>query len=110
MSVPLAQRKCVPCAEGSSPLAADAIGKLQAELGGDWEVVDEHHLSKTFTFPNFVEALAFVNQVGEVAEEQNHHPDIFLTWGKVRVEIWTHTVKGLSEADFVLAAKIDHIA
>ena len=80
---------------------------LQRELGGDWNLVDEHHLSKEFRFPDFKEALAFTNAVGAIAEEQGHHPDIYLAWGKVRIEIWTHKIDGLTRSDFVLAAKVD---
>ncbi len=72
-------------------------------------MIEEHHISKTYKFPNFVKALAFVNKVGDIAEEQGHHPDIFLTWGKVRIKTWTHKIDGLTESDFILAAKIDEI-
>ena len=70
-------------------------------------MVDEHHLSKGYDFKNFVDALAFVNKLGAVAEQEGHHPDIFLTWGKVKVEIYTHKIDGLTESDFILAAKCD---
>jgi len=76
-------------------------------LGGGWEVVDEHHLTRTFDFPDFVMALAFVNRLGALAEEQGHHPDLLLRWGSVRVDIWSHKVDGLTESDFVLAAKVE---
>jgi len=72
-----------------------------------WKVVDEHHLVKSYVFPDFRTALQFVNKVGELAEEQGHHPDIFLAWGKVEIAIWTHKIDGLTESDFILAAKID---
>ncbi|HKF52709.1 MAG TPA: 4a-hydroxytetrahydrobiopterin dehydratase [Candidatus Acidoferrales bacterium] len=75
----------------------------------DWKAVNEHHLTKTFTFPDFKQALAFVNKVGAIAEEQGHHPDILLTWGKAEVTTWTHKIDGLTESDFILAAKIDQI-
>jgi 4a-hydroxytetrahydrobiopterin dehydratase len=74
-----------------------------------WNVVNEHHVTRTFTFPDFVKALEFVNKVGKVAEEQGHHPDIFLTWGKVEITLWTHKVDGLTESDFIMAAKIDKL-
>jgi 4a-hydroxytetrahydrobiopterin dehydratase len=74
-----------------------------------WKIIEEHHLTKTFKFPNFRGALGFVNRVGELAEEQGHHPDIFLAWGKVEITIWTHKVNGLTESDFILAAKIDQL-
>ncbi len=75
-----------------------------------WNVIQEHHLAKTFTFPDFREALKFVNRVGELAEEQGHHPDLLLAWGKVEITIWTHKINGLTESDFILAAKIDQLA
>ena len=83
-----------------------ALQKLHAQLDG-WDVVEAHHLSKTYKFPDFVTALGFVDRVGELAEEQGHHPDIYLAWGKVAIETWTHKIDGLTESDFVLAAKID---
>ncbi len=73
----------------------------------DWNVVEEHHLRKTFAFPDFRQALAFVNRIGEVAEEEGHHPDLTLVWGRVDVEIYTHKIQGLTPSDFILAAKID---
>ena len=104
----LADRKCIPCRGGVPPLKGEAIGKLLAELHG-WEAVGEHHLARQFKFPNFAEALAFVNRVGQLAEEQGHHPDIRLSWGRVGIEIHTHKIDGLTESDFVLAAKIDRL-
>ncbi len=106
-NIELASKECVPCRGGIPPLAGDELQTLGQQLGDGWEVVDAHHLSKEFTFKNFTEALAFVNRVGDVAEEQNHHPDLYLAWGKVRVEIWTHKINGLTESDFIFAAKAD---
>ena len=106
-NIDLASKECVPCRGGIPPLAGDELQALGQQLGNAWEVVDAHHLSKEFTFKNFTEALAFVNRVGDVAEEQNHHPDLYLAWGKVRVEIWTHKINGLTESDFIFAAKAD---
>ena len=103
----LAAKECVPCKGGVPPLAGEALKELETKLGGDWKVVRGHDLEKEFTFKNFREALAFTNQVGELAEAQNHHPDIFLTWGKVKITVWTHKIDGLTESDFVLAAKIE---
>lgn len=102
----LADKKCVPCAGGVPPLEGAALDALAAEVEG-WEVVKGHHLDKTFKFDDFKGALAFTNEVGEIAEAEGHHPDIHLTWGKVRIEIFTHKIDGLTESDFVLAAKID---
>ena len=105
----LAEKECVPCKGGVAPLKGDALKKLAAELGNNWKVVNEHHLEKEFKFKDFKEALAFTNRVGELAEEQNHHPDIYLAWGKVRITIWTHKIDGLTESDFVIAAKIQRL-
>jgi len=104
----LANKKCIPCRGGVPPLGADEIIPLAKQLGG-WDVVDNHHLFKSFSFPNFVTALAFVNKIGDLAEHEGHHPDIYLAWGKVGVQIFTHKVDGLTESDFVLAAKIDEL-
>ncbi len=102
----LAERQCIPCKGGVPPLSGAESARLLAELDG-WQVVDNHHLEKQYTFKNFVDALALVNRIGAIAEEQNHHPDLFLAWGKVGVTIWTHKINGLTESDFVLAAKCD---
>lgn len=104
----LSSKQCVPCRGGVPPLTAAEIEPLLAQLNG-WEVVLQHHLKKNYSFSNFAEALAFVNRVGEVAEEQGHHPDICFGWGKVEVTIWTHKIDGLTESDFILAAKIDQL-
>jgi 4a-hydroxytetrahydrobiopterin dehydratase len=103
----LATKECVPCKGGVPPLAGKELDDLSRQLGGDWQVVDGHHLEKEYRFPNFVDALAFVNRVGALAEEQGHHPDIYLTWGKVKLALWTHKIDGLTESDFVFAAKAD---
>ena len=104
----LANKHCVPCRGGVPPLAGAALDDLKAQLVG-WEVVREHHLEKTFTFPDFQKALVFVNRAGAIAEQEGHHPDFHLSWGKVGVELWTHKIDGLTESDFILAAKIDQI-
>ena len=91
-------------------MAGEELEKLQAELGNNWQVIEGHHLEKEYAFKNFAEALAFTNQVGALAEEIFHHPDIFLTWGKVKISIWTHKIDGLNEADFIFAAKADALA
>jgi len=74
-----------------------------------WTVENGHHLQKSYDFPDFVSALAFVNRVGALAEQEGHHPDVHLTWGKVRIQIWTHKIDGLTESDFILAAKIEEL-
>jgi len=102
----LARRECIPCRGGVPPLQGAEIGRLLVELDG-WEVIKEHHLLKGYTFKDFREALAFVNRVGQLSEEQGHHPDICFGWGHCEVTIWTHKIDGLTESDFILAAKID---
>ena len=106
----LATKECVPCKGGVAPLKGSALEELRGKLAGNWKVVQEHHLEKEFTFKNFRDALAFTNQVGELAEANNHHPDIYLAWGKVRITIWTHKIDGLTESDFVMAAKIEELS
>jgi 4a-hydroxytetrahydrobiopterin dehydratase len=107
MASELASRECVPCRGGVPPLKGPALADLLGKLGGGWRVVDEHHLEKEFKFKNFREALAFANRVGELAESVNHHPDLLVAWGRVQVTVFTHKIKGLSETDFVFAAKTD---
>ena len=102
----LATKQCVPCRGGVPPLKGVELEGLQGQLPG-WNVIEEHHLQKTFRFPDFRQPLAFVNRVGDLAEEQGHHPDLCFGWGKVDVTIWTHKIDGLTESDFILAAKID---
>jgi len=106
----LAAKNCVPCRGGTPPLAAPERARLQAQLDPAWRVVEERQLQREWRFPDFAGALAFTNRIGAVAEEQQHHPDIELGWGRVRVTLWTHDVGGLSENDFILAAKIDRLA
>lgn len=100
---------CVPCRGGVPPLAGDALTGLTVRLGGGWEIVDGHHLYKAFSFTDFRQALAFTNAIGTIAEDQGHHPDIALSWGRVGVTIYTHKIDGLTESDFVLAAKFDAV-
>jgi len=102
----LAQKHCVPCKGGTPALAGSALESFAAQLP-EWTVADDHHLYRAFSFPDFRSALAFVNRVGEVAEDEGHHPDIELGWGRAGVKIYTHKVNGLTESDFILAAKID---
>lgn len=104
----LASKTCVPCRGGVPPLAGKELENLSKEVP-QWRVVNGHHIAREFKFPDFKQALAFVNNVGTIAEEQGHHPDIFLTWGKAEVTTWTHKIDGLTESDFILAAKIDRL-
>ena len=110
MSSELADKNCVPCKGGTPPLKGAALSALETALGGGWQVIDEHHLEREYRLKNFAEALALVNRIGEMAEEQFHHPDIELSWGRVKVVIWTHKIDGLTESDFVFAAKADRLA
>ena len=103
----LAKKKCIPCQGGQPPLQGEQIAKLHKLLGNSWSVVKEHQLEKEFSFPDFRQALDFTNRVGELAEREGHHPDIYLAWGKVKITLWTHKVDGLTESDFILAAKCD---
>jgi 4a-hydroxytetrahydrobiopterin dehydratase len=105
----LTEQECVPCKSGVPPLGGEQLSRLVRELGGGWQVVRGHHLEKEFHFPDFREALDFTNHVGQLAEAQGHHPDIYLTWGKVRLDIWTHKIDGLTNSDFVFAAKADKL-
>ena len=107
MSEELAKKECVPCKGGVPPLKGPQLGALHGMLGNNWIVVNEHHLEKEFKFKNFAEALGFTNAVGEIAEEQNHHPDILTPWGQTKVTIWTHKIDGLTESDFIFAAKVE---
>lgn len=104
----LAKKHCVPCRGGVPPLEGEELRKLAAQVP-DWKIIDQHHIIKSYLFPDFKTALAFVNRVGVVAEEEGHHPDINLTWGKVDVKTYTHKIDGLTESDFILAAKTDEL-
>jgi 4a-hydroxytetrahydrobiopterin dehydratase len=103
----LIKKKCHACSSTTAPLRGHELTALMNQLGEGWKMVEEHHLEKEYTFKNFKEALAFVNKVGAIAEEEGHHPDILLRWGKVKIMLWTHKIGGLSENDFILAAKLD---
>lgn len=105
----LSEKSCVPCHSSTKPLKGKEITGLSIELNNGWDVINEHHLVRMFAFHDFREALDFTNSVGEIAEQEQHHPDIYLTYGKVEIKIWTHNIDGLSENDFILASKIDEI-
>jgi 4a-hydroxytetrahydrobiopterin dehydratase len=108
MTEQLADKKCVPCRGGVPPIKGR---ELQALLKAVplWNVVNEHHLTREYKFPDFKQALDFVNRVGALAEEQGHHPDILLAWGRAEITLWTHKIDGLTESDFIMAAKIDRL-
>lgn len=103
----LSKNACVPCKGGVPPLKGDALQALHDELNSDWQLIDEHHLEKNYSLKGYSPAVAFTNVVAGIAEEQDHHPDIVLSWGKVRVTIWTHKINGLTESDFYFAAKVE---
>jgi 4a-hydroxytetrahydrobiopterin dehydratase len=105
----LVDSRCVPCQGGVEPLKADAVEAYKKQLSPDWQVIDNHHLQREYTFKNFRQALEFVTKVGALAETQGHHPDIYLSWGKVKISLWTHRIDGLHENDFILASKIDRL-
>jgi 4a-hydroxytetrahydrobiopterin dehydratase len=105
----LADKDCVPCKGGVPPLGHAEIEELLTQVEG-WRAIDDHHLTKSYKFKDFAAALAFVDRVGAMAEDQWHHPDIYLAWGAVRIDIWTHKIDGLTESDFVFAAKCDALA
>jgi 4a-hydroxytetrahydrobiopterin dehydratase len=102
----LASKSCVPCHGGVPRITGADVEPFMTELP-NWEIVGEHHLTRKYKFTNFRDALLFVNRVGEVAEREGHHPDIAFGWGYAEIEIWTHAIDGLSESDFILAAKIE---
>ncbi|HBR59007.1 MAG: 4a-hydroxytetrahydrobiopterin dehydratase [SAR324 cluster bacterium] len=103
----LAEGTCIPCRGGVPPLKGEELDALQEKLGNGWQIINEHHLEKEYIFADFRQALDFTVKVGEVAENQGHHPDIYLAWGKVKLTIWTHKIDGLTESDFILGAKVD---
>ena len=109
MTVHLADKKCVPCRGGTPPLKGKELEKLHADVP-KWTITNEHHIQREFRFPDFKQALKFVNRVGELAENEGHHPDILLAWGKVGITLWTHTIDGLTESDLIMAAKIDRLS
>jgi 4a-hydroxytetrahydrobiopterin dehydratase len=109
MTDQLADQKCIPCRGGVPPLKGTELENFHKQVP-QWAVVNEHHLQRAFKFPDFKQALDFVNKLGALAEEQGHHPDILLAWGKAEITLWTHKIDGLTESDFIMAAKIDRLA
>ena len=103
----LAKKECIPCKGGISPLKGKSLIELLGQVNNGWQIIDEHHLKKEYSFKDFKEALEFTIKVGRLAEEQGHHPDIYLAWGKVVLTVWTHKIDGLTESDFIFAAKAD---
>ena len=109
METELADKECVPCKGGTPALKGNKVKELSAQLSKGWKVVNEHHLEKQFKFKDFQQALDFTNDVGDLAESVNHHPDIYLAWGEVNLTLWTHKIDGLTESDFIFAAKVDKL-
>jgi 4a-hydroxytetrahydrobiopterin dehydratase len=105
----LARRHCAPCNAETPPIEGSELQRYMEHLNPRWQVVEEHHLAARFEFADFAEALAFTNQVGAIAEAEGHHPELSLSWGWVRAKIWTHAIDGLSENDFIRAARIDEL-
>ena len=105
----LSDMECIPCKGGVPPLSEEESSAFLSQIHDDWEVVENHHLTRTWSFPDFVSALEFTNQLGEICEQQNHHADFELGWGRIVSVIYTHKIDGLTESDFVLAAKFDTI-
>lgn len=103
----LAQMECVSPRRGDPPLSPAEIPEWNRRLGGDWQVVDGRQLEREYRFKDFQQALDFTNRVGAVAEAIDHHPEICLSWGKVKVTVWTHSVDGLSPCDFIFAARVE---
>ena len=106
MTENLEQMSCSLCVGATETMPIDQQKQMLTQLEG-WNIIQDHHLERKFTFKNFKQALAFVNEIGQIAESEKHHPDIYFTWGKVTIQIMTHSVDGLTEADFILAAKIN---
>lgn len=109
MNEPLKQAFCEPCSLGTLPLTGETLYDMMQAINSEWKLADDIWIVRTFKFKNFKDALDFVNQVGEIAEAQGHHPDIELSWGRVVVKLMTHKIKGLSRNDFIMAARIDDL-
>lgn len=105
----LSEKKCKPCEGGTPPLTPDEIAEYSTHIKKDWKIIDNHKLEKEYAFVNFKHTMDFVNKVANLAEDEGHHPDMHVHYGKVVIELWTHAVNGLSENDFIMAYKIDKI-
>jgi 4a-hydroxytetrahydrobiopterin dehydratase len=105
----LARKKCIPCKDGATPIKGAPLKALNNKLGSAWRIVNNHHLEREFKFKDFKKALAFTNKVGKLAEKIQHHPDIYLAWGKVKLTLFTHKIDGLAESDFIFAARVNNM-
>ena len=108
-TVCLADKTCIPCKGGVPPLDANSCEVLLQKLGNEWSLNTDGHLYKAYQFNDFTSAMELANQITDIAEQQGHHPDLHISWGSCGVEIWTHKISGLSESDFILAAKIERL-
>lgn len=106
---PLHKKKCKPCSGDTPVLSGDELQQYYQQIEDEWELVEEHHLHRTYKFDDFREALEFTYDIGVMSEEENHHPNITLSWGKVEIKIYTHAIDGLSENDFIWASKADNL-
>ena len=109
MANTLTQKKCTPCQGGIPPLTPEQIKPFMDELADEWELVENKKIRRQYEFPKFTDAVAFINRVADLAEEEGHHPDIILHYNKLTFELWTHKINGLFDNDFILAAKIDEL-
>ena len=103
----LAERKCIPCRGGVPPMEQNEAEALLRELDDGWAVNADGHLERIYAFDNFRQAMRFANRVADIAEVEDHHPDLHVAWGECRLEVWTHKIQGLTESDFYFAAKAD---
>ena len=106
----LASKKCIPCSGRIPPMEKKEVDKYLNDLGNGWKVNAEGHLNKVYKFQNFIESMEFANKIAEISEKEDHHPDLHISWGSCKIEIWTHKINGLAKSDFYLAAKIEAIS
>jgi 4a-hydroxytetrahydrobiopterin dehydratase len=107
--VDLSKKKCIPCEAGTPPLGKDEIAKFKKAIQGDWKITKDNKITREYFYVNYKHTMVFVNKVADMAEEEGHHPVMCVYYGRVVIELWTHAIKGLSENDFILAAKIDKL-
>jgi 4a-hydroxytetrahydrobiopterin dehydratase len=110
MSQDLASKTCFACEGGTPPMPADEVAKYIKRVNDDWWIIENHHIIREFTFENFKESMEFVNKVADIAEHEGHHPDIYIFYNRTKLELTTHAAKGLTENDFIMAAKIDQLS
>jgi 4a-hydroxytetrahydrobiopterin dehydratase len=109
-TISLLNKRCIPCQGGQPPLQKTEVKNYLQEIGNQWQINDHGHLFKPYKFKDFMSAMTFANKIADLAEKEGHHPDLTITWGSCAVEIWTHKINGLTENDFILAAKIEALA